>query len=338
MQLRREALVTRHDFLQLELREITHRLTDRIAGPPGTVRPRTSIGDALEQREIQLEAELLKGRAAATSARSRLKALQIEIDTSRALQSQLSVRLSKSETLSEKGILPETEVERAREDLLEADAEVAGLSSRLLALEAEARSADLQNHLRKVEFQRTLKDRRADLVRGLAQADRELAQIDYAISRTKVFAPISGMVTELMAETAGMVVAPGSTIAAISQPLEVPRLELQITPQYVDQASVGQTGKLTIASLPSRETPEIRISIASIADEPTKDSEGNPAFYVAQASIDSADLDRARSVLKDRFHLQLGMPVSVALEGDQTTLWSYLVAPITGIWRGAFQD
>ena len=338
IQLRRDMLVSRGKFLMTELSEIELRLTHRMGGPAGVQIPSTSIAEALEQRELQLEAELLKGRATATSARSRIKALNVEIEASDALRSQLEFRLSKSEVLSQKGILPETEVERAREDLLAAEAEVASLTSRLLALEAEANAADLQNQLRTVEFRRTLTDRRADLTRDLSQIDKEIAQIDHAIRRTRVHAPISGMVTELLPETAGTVVAPGATIAAISQPLDVPQLELQITPSYVDQTNVGQTGKLTISSLPARDTPDIQVSITSISDEPTKDPEGNPLYYVAQASIDAVDLDRARSVLASRFHLQLGMPVSVALEGDQTTLWDYLVAPITGIWRGAFQD
>ncbi|MEM9269841.1 MAG: HlyD family efflux transporter periplasmic adaptor subunit, partial [Pseudomonadota bacterium] len=196
----------------------------------------------------------------------------------------------------------------------------------------------LEASLLRREYRQQLAELRAAHLRDLEELDASIARMRQSIADARVVSPISGTVTDLPVNTFDRVARGGEILAVISQPLAEPVVELHVPAAYVDQVREGQEGLLTISSLPQRGIPQIRVSISAIAAEPVKDPSGQTQHYRAAGRIDPEGISLAQDRLGKRFNLTRGMPVSAALVGPPTTLWTYVTEPITSMWDTAFES
>ncbi|MEM7440270.1 MAG: HlyD family efflux transporter periplasmic adaptor subunit [Pseudomonadota bacterium] len=333
--LKQAALQQRAGLLRAELREIAARLDEGVEDKSGT---QNYVARVFEERDAIVETRLALGRSQIDAAIRQHDLLSVEISANENLRAQLEKRLKKSRQLAASGYLTETELERLNEVLMELDVELAGQASEREAVTAEIASLHIQNDLTKSEHVMALAEQRSQNERELIGIEAELRRIAYTIERSEVRATADGMVTSLAFSTSGSVASPGAVLAVISLPLANPMLQLKVPTKHIDQVAPGQKGELTVASLPARGTPAIAVILRSIAEEPVKDREGAALYYLAEATISAEDIKTARQKMGPDFQLVLGMPVSVALDGNTVKFWDFLTGPLLGIWETAFAE
>lgn len=334
----RQALVQRAGLIRSELIEIGNRLSDTPDAQKTYTRVNPFVSRQFKEQDMVVRTRLQAGMQQIEASQMQRRFLQDELQANEELREQIALRLTKSAKLVERGFLAETEEERVRETLLQLDVEIATQLSELEALRSDIVETSIQNDLIEAEFFEALAQRQIDNQRELIGIEAELSRIAHEIEGSDVTSNVAGMITSLDFDTPNMVAPPGATLAVISQPLAEPTLQLRIPADHIDQVSPGQEGMLTITSLPARHAPDLGIVLISLSEEPVKDQEGNALHYLAEATISSDDLQNAEAMLNERFQLFLGMPVSVALAGDNVTLWDFLTAPLVGIWQGAFEE
>ncbi|MCH2076457.1 MAG: HlyD family efflux transporter periplasmic adaptor subunit [Rhodobacteraceae bacterium] len=150
--------------------------------------------------------------------------------------------------------------------------------------------------------------------------------------------PVDGKVTELALGTEGVVAAAGMTLAMLTQPGDEHEIDLYVPPAYRDQVRAGHMGLLTINALSQRTAPTLRVTLTDPALEPVRDADGNSLHYRVRGVVDPEDIAAAREKLGALFRLSVGMPVNADMNGRNTTLWSFVTGPFTGLLGAAFED
>ncbi len=334
-QIRLRTLEASAATLRAEIDEARRRLD---AGAPEERDVDPAVAEAFASQDAQLAAQIDGQRAAARAAQEQLRML----DAQSALQDELlqvvESRAEKTGTLNARGLVAETALEQLQQQALQLRVSDTAAQARASGLRAQMAEARRQVDL----LTRTRRQGLADLIlantRRLTQIEGEIALLALRTEGAQVVAPVGGQVTDLPISVAGLVAGPGAAMAVISQPLKAPGIALKVPARLADQVRIGQEGLLTIDSLPQRTAPRLRVRLTQIASEPVRDENGNAAHYTGAAELLADDVALARETLGDRFQLAVGMPVSVALNGADTTFWDYLTAPFAAMWDGAFED
>ena len=276
--------------------------------------------------------------AAATGYRAQAAAGAREIALYRQRLGLLEEREAKTIRLNARGFSKATDVDEIADLILELAGEREQRTASVVALRNQAQQAESDAQTTAVEFLARLETELQTSQRRASDLRRERYQTEAVIRAAEIRAPADGQIQSLPFDTPFMYAGRGETLATLSQDLDAPRVQLTVPPSAIDQVAVGMQGRLTFNSLPQREMPPVHVVVTAISPEAERDETGAVAGYIATAKIKPKDLERARNVLKDRFKLATDMPISVALAGRDTTLYTYLVSPFLSVFATAFQD
>lgn len=333
--LRADALRVEKRHHEAVLGQIAMRLTQ---DTDMSIDTHPSVNRAYTLKDAALLAQIQSLEIAATTAREQIKHLAKELATLGSLQTLLDRRVERVTVLQSKGLTTEQASESSRERALENAAHIAAKRSTIIALQDSAETSDRQASLLRLQEHANLADLELRTQRELAKVELELEQLSVKQEQAQVRAPVSGEITQLPYRAAGLIARAGVTLAVVSQRFAQPYVVLHVQPNYIDQVSIGQKGQVMIAGLPTRETPKLHVTLTAVSDQPVLDGNGQTLHYLARAEIDADDLERARAALGERFQLAHGMPISAILNGDQTTMWSFLAGPLGQIWSTALED
>ncbi|KNG94798.1 HlyD family efflux transporter periplasmic adaptor subunit [Pseudaestuariivita atlantica] len=336
--LRRASLRATAEALQAEIAAADLRLgaedVTQVAPPLGT----SAVTEAFAQQDAQLRAQIAAQDAIADAAEAQLRVLGAQSDLQEELLSVVEARAAKTGSLRDRGLAADTVVEELEQRALQLRVSETSAEARMRALAGQVREARLQAGLVRQARRQALADLKLANLKRLTGIEGDIALLELQIDGARVAAPVDGQITDLPVAVAGQVARPGQTLATISQPLQAPGIDLKVPVRLADQVRVGQDGLLTIDSLPQRSAPILRVKVTRLAAEPVRDEAGTAQFYTGAAELFADDVALARDTLGARFQLAVGMPVNVALNGAETTLWSYLTAPFAAMWKGAFED
>ena len=335
--LQRDTLLARRDHILAEMTEISPRLMQNDL-PVGSEAEITPVTASFVLQDVNLAHRISELRVRRDAAVERLDAKIRENSARIEMRDMAVARLARLEPLGESGVMSDQTLDQLRQSILNSEAIIATSESQIISLEQEIEATSLRMQVLHSDHRKVLAERQLRHQVELQEVEGRIARLSHLIDQADVHASTSGQITDLPFHTNGMVAGTGATLATITEPLQDAEIELQIPTHYVDQTRVDQTGLLTITGLPQRSAPVLHMTVTAIADEPVRDPQGNPIHYLARGLIEEDDLATAQLALGDRFNLSVGMPVSAALEGDKVTFLSYLTAPLTQIFQGAFED
>lgn len=212
-------------------------------------------GDAVTQGQllVQIDDEALRATVAQQQASVRVQ--QIAIEQQKLRLANLQSQWERSEQLHERGLLDDNTFEVATNDL------------ELAKLDVASREA------------------------SLAQASAMLAESEKNLNRTRVYAPIDGIVTSLDIEVGEMAIASTTNIAGSSL-MTIANPESINTEVYVDEAdiadvAVGQEAEIVAIGYPDQPMKGLVEEIAITAKPPTANSQ-SLAFVVRIGFTDTA--------------------------------------------------
>lgn len=286
--------------------------------------------------ELDLNIESSLHMAQSRNAQSRALKTGIAIKEDRLMAHQL--RLDDLQRLQRKGHVTEADYNAQSEQLLSLEGEINSDWAEFQNLVDQSVSAKIEANRLELAFQSELLAQQAQNDARMPELKRQEITFAAQISAADIRAPHEGKIVSLPFNTNQMVVQPSQTILEISRALEQPSAEFNIPTQAIDQLQIGQIGQLTIPSLPQRNLPRINVRVSSISPTATKDADGAPIGYTAQAAIELSDLEAVKTALGGDLSLSADMPVAIAIEGRKITFSQYLVAPFFAIFNGALQD
>ena len=273
----------------------------------------------LEERKRQTE-EQIRGFKRVRRARV------IELEQSQAdLVAQQ--RLDKKR-LIRKSVLRQTlrQVARARGDIGDIDAKVAGAKSRLA--EAQFRISELK---------RTERSKILDQLK-LNQSQLNEAREKYmaASSRStnlKIRSPRSGLVHELKIHTVGGVIRPGQTVMSVIPQDELLLVSAKIQTHEIDQVFIGQPAVVRIGAFKQRITPELEATVTGISPDESKDEASGQSFFSAKIAIKASELKKLGGK-----KLTARLPAEVFIQGKKRRVITYLTQPLADQMALTFRE
>ncbi|KHN49969.1 HlyD family type I secretion periplasmic adaptor subunit [Pectobacterium fontis] len=263
----------------------------------------------LEEQLIQRRQELLDFSAKETQFRNSLGLLQQEIKMSEPLIAEGAI--SKVEVLRLRRAEVETRgqldsiklsIPRAESAIKESENKIEETRSRYKS-EALSQLSEAQTNLNKIE------------ATGKALEDR--------VNRTLVVSPVRGIVQQLLVNTIGGVIQPGSDLVEIVPLDDNLLVEAKIRPQDIAFLHPGQDAIIKLTAYDYTIYGGLKGRLEQISPDTVTDKEGN-SFYIIRLRTDKNYLGSADKPLL----IIPGMIASVDIITGKKTILSYLLKPI----------
>lgn len=237
--------------------------------------------------------------------------------------------------LVEKGIEPRLTLDRARSELVRAQAAAAGAAegiSRAAAAVTEARAAAAG----------IMDGARAAVGAELAVARAELAGQSAALPalqqrmvRTEVRSPIAGTVQRLLVNTIGGTVAPGAPLVEVVPAAGALVVDARVRPRDIGFIHLGQRAAVRVTAYDSSIYGKLAGKVTRISPDAVLDDRGGEGWYLVR--IETA-ADALSAPNGQRLPLGAGMVVEADLLGPSRTVMSYLLSPVTRLSGTAFRE
>lgn len=275
--------------------------------------------DGLNEQLVQKKQELLDFQAKAGQTRRSLDLLQQEI--------------SMSEPLVAKGAISKVEILRLRRSEVDARGQLDSIN--LAIPRAIAAVKEIENKVGET------RDRyRSEALSELNTARTELTKtessekaIEDRMNRTLVTSPVRGIVQQMMVNTIGGVIQPGSDLVEIVPLDDTLLIETKIRPQDIAFLHPGQEAIVKFTAYDYTIYGGLKAKLEQISPDTVTDKEGN-SFYVVR-------LRTAKNHLGSDEHPLLiipGMIASVDIITGKKTIMAYLLKPILRAKAESFSE
>lgn len=301
---------------------------------------------ALPASQVSIERSLHSARLAELDGmRSAAQARVVQAQRSVAeAQSLLEARLSNMTTaerevemlrpLAAQQIVPAIELLQAENAARVAASEVAAARSsvaRAQASIAEAQAALAQQ----------ISDWRGRAGMELSQAQSELSVqqmtlpgLEDRVDRTTLRAPLSGLVNRVFVTTVGGTVGSGEPIVEIVPTNDALYIEAMVRPQDIANVGLSQRAYVEITAYNSAIFGKMVGTVTSISPDAVVNEQTGESFYTVEVQTTEVLRDRQGNPLE----IGPGMVASVSLLGEERSILSYLLTPITWLRDNAFRE
>ncbi|MBV5268875.1 MAG: HlyD family type I secretion periplasmic adaptor subunit [Afipia sp.] len=273
----------------------------------------------LHERVVQYEKEV-RGLVAQEEAKVRgIALIERELKGVRELWEKGLVSIQRMMALEREGANLDGERGRLVEAQAQSGGKIAETQLQIIQVDQDLRS-EVAGNLRDIEGQT------AEYIERRVSAEDQLKRID-------LVAPQSGLVHELVVHTVGGVISPADAIMLIVPDRDRLALEVQITPQDIDQIRMGQRAVLRMSAFNQRTMPELTGEVSRIAADLTQDQKTGLSYYVVRITVPPQELARL-----GKLTLVSGMPAEAFIQTGERTVISYLVKPLRDQINRAFRE
>lgn len=245
----------------------------------------------------------------------------------------IAKELSSLQGLFDKGIIPAAKVYALQRESASLTGELGNLVSSIAQAKGKMTETELQitqvddDHSAEVSEQlRQTQSDTGQFMERLVAAKDDLKRID-------IRAPQAGIIDHLSVHAAGAVISPGETIMQIVPDRDALVAELKLSPQDIDQVTVGQPVMLRFSAFNQRDTPQLNAQVTKISAEPTTDQHSSASYYVLRASVSKEEWARLGKLTPVS-----GMPVEAFLQTGDRTVLTYLTKPMADQMARAFRE
>ncbi|MBS0384267.1 MAG: HlyD family efflux transporter periplasmic adaptor subunit [Proteobacteria bacterium] len=218
--------------------------------------------------------------------------------------------------LAAEQLVPQTRVRALEQSLAELQGRTAELTASIAATQED-----------RLQQMRTVDARLAELSPQLAGARERL-------ERTRLRAPVDGVVVGLQVHTVGGVIAAGQRVLDI-----VPQdgnliVEAQVRPEDADGLRPGQTTEVRITAFRGRNLPLVHGALQTVSADRLIDEHSGRAYFLARVAVPPAELRRLADPAAGERHLRAGLPAQVVVPTRKRTALQFLLEPLNqALWR-----
>lgn len=235
--------------------------------------------------------------------------------------------------VAEKGFVSQSRI-RALE---RAKAQIEGERGRYQASVAESRLAAGTSRLRQLEARNAFRERAANELKEVTFAIDELTPKYLAardqLRRLQIRAPASGTVVGLSIFTEGGVISAGQRLMDIVPDRAELVVAARVSPNDVDDLSVGMTGELRFSGLHDRNLPVLSGTMTQVSADALTDEKTGESFYTVEFKVPEAEMAKIQGVRGQEFKLPAGAPVEVLIPTRKRTALQYMFEPLTDMLR-----
>jgi HlyD family type I secretion membrane fusion protein len=243
-----------------------------------------------------------------------------------------------NEALQKEGFVAETKVldlQRTEDDAL----------SRVQSGEAELsrarqRQIDLELKLASVrnDYVKAADDELKEATTRSVQIAERLRPAHDVSARTRITAPVAGLIVGLKVHTIGAVIGPREPIVDVvpeGAPLIV---EANIRPDDVREIAPGSHADVRLTAYNSRTTPMLDGKVIYVSADALTDKENRAHFYVVRVEVPAQALNKANRLARTPIALGPGLRTEVYIRKHARSAIDYLLEPVMDGIRKSMRD
>ncbi len=210
-------------------------------------------------------------------------------------------------------------------------AELRGTRAEALQLlaQAQANLRDLQSGLRLEENSQI-----ATLVNEEAVVSENIKKLRNQLDRTKITAPIDGVVSDLRYKAPGSVIAPGAVVMQLVPTKSENLVEARIRSADIGFVKPGQAVEVKLQPYDSSIYGSVPGKVLSIAPSTVQDPDDRQYYYKARIQLERQYVD----VKNKKYPIQVGMPLVADIQGPKRSVLRYIFQPFTRTLDSALKE
>ena len=169
---------------------------------------------------------------------------------------------------------------------------------------------------------------------NLVSAESKFNQAETALEYSKVKSPITGYISKINVTNIEQIVDQGSLLSEVVPEDDILKIEAQVAPKDIAYVRKGQKAKIAFTAYDMAIYGQVEGNVTKIASN-TSATEDGQTYYPAVIEIDNNELINERD---KKIVLQSGMISDVSIIGEERTVISYLLNPITKLSQRALQE
>lgn len=322
----RDSLVARQLRLEAERDNLAEpdfaSLGDRTSDSLRSAIANQAVLFTARQAELAAQTEVLDGTINRLSAR--LAAQRAEL---RSVEAQLVLAEDDAETarnLEKSQMVTRRELNNRERELASLSGSRDALQAAIAETEAAQTEARLSHARSRTQYLSAVSSELSEVVAELAGIDPQIAAERQRIARTRVTAPVSGVVFGLTLGTIGGVVGAGEPILEILPADGTLVAEARLQPDARERLRVGMPVELRLPGVRSRQESgfpgRIELISAELTADPEARGEDQEPTYAVRIAL---------AGVPENMHLEPGMPVTSVIPTDARTAFDYLVSPLS---------
>jgi HlyD family secretion protein len=280
----------------------------------------TGQKSVLQQRVEQSRSDIEGLRAQIISGQTQLELIQQEIN---------GVTPLVAKGLYEKPRLLALQREQAR---------ISGVNAANLSAIAKAEQAVGESQMRMLALESDFRDKiaeeRSSTQKELAQLDEKMRSAGDVVGRTRILAPVDGVVVNLKYHTLGGVIQPGSPILELVPKNDRLVIDVQVQPNDIDSVREGQSALVRFTAYHQRNMPRIDGTVIYVAADSTQDEQTRRSYFLAKVEVDPALLKK----VAPQVNLSAGMPAEASIQTGTRTALQYAVDPLVHAFQRSFVE
>jgi len=174
----------------------------------------------------------------------------------------------------------------------------------------------------------------AQLVNEEAVVAENIKKVRNQLERTKIKAPINGVVSDLRFKANGGVVGPGAVVLTVV-PNGTPRLvEVRVPSGDISFVKTGQNVDIRLQPFDSTIYGSVPGRVISIGGNSVQDPDDRKYYYKARIELERQFVD----VANRNYRVGVGMPLVADIKGPQRSVLSYIFQPFTRTLDSALRE
>ncbi|MFZ2029244.1 MAG: HlyD family efflux transporter periplasmic adaptor subunit [Vitreimonas sp.] len=228
----------------------------------------------------------------------------------------LQEELNGMRQLAAEQLVPQTRVRALEQSLAELQGRRSELNGSIAATQED-----------RLQQMRTVDARMAELSPQLAGARERL-------ERTRLRAPVEGVVVGLQVHTVGGVISPGQRVLDIVPQDSNLVVEAQVRPEDADGLRPGQTTEVRITAFRGRNLPLVHGVLQTVSADRLTDERSGHAYFLARVVVPPAELRRLADPSSGERHLRAGLPAQIVVPTRKRTALQFLLEPLNqALWH-----
>lgn len=246
----------------------------------------------------------------------------------------LDREIEAKEGLLTKGLTNAPQLYAVKRKRAELDSEASAIISTI----ARAYQKNEELKISKLTFQtetfEKIAEQLAQINTEISQAEEALRAAEDVLKRTEIVSPINGRVLSLHYKTLGGVVRPGEAIMVIVPDDEELIVDARLTPNDIDNVSLGMKAKIQFLSFMARHTLPLDGEVITIGADVVTDPKTGESYYPLRVTVSASGQDHeARQI-----DLRPGMPAEVFVQTGSHTPLQYIFGPMMKSFGKAFRE
>ncbi|TIX86546.1 HlyD family type I secretion periplasmic adaptor subunit [Rhizobium sp. P44RR-XXIV] len=273
----------------------------------------------LRERIQQLQQEIEGLLAQEQGKRSEIALIGKELGSLEGLLSQGIISATKVYSLQRESASLNGDLGNVVSSIAQTRGKIAETELQILQIDAD-QSSQVSDQLRQAES-------------DTGQYSERLVAAEDDLKRVDIRAPQAGVVDQLSIHAEGAVISPAEAVMQIVPDKDALVAELKLSPQDIDQISVGQPVSLRFPAFNQRITPELNGRVETVSADLATDQRSGQSYYIVRARMPKQEWDRLGELTP-----LPGMPAEAFMQTGQRSVLAYLTKPMTDQIRRAFKE